>query len=52
VTKCSTKSSADRCKAPKGGSSCVGELASCCDACAGGSCVPPSPSGAFLDVEQ
>jgi hypothetical protein len=33
VTKCSIKSSADRCTAPLGGSACVGTHASCCDAC-------------------
>jgi hypothetical protein len=46
-TKCSTKSNADRCKAPKGGSACVGSLPSCCDACTDGGCAG-SPSGAFL----
>jgi hypothetical protein len=45
-TKCSTKSSADRCTAPRGGSACVGNFASCCDACTDGGCA--SPSGAFL----
>src|SRR4029453_13474788 len=34
--KCSTKSSADKCKAPKGGQACVGTTPSCCDACAAG----------------
>src|SRR5262245_39095389 len=29
--KCSTKSSADRCKPPKGGQACVGSTPSCCD---------------------
>jgi hypothetical protein len=48
TTKCSTKSSADRCKAPKGGSACVSTFASCCDACTTGGCAS-SPSGAFLD---
>lgn len=48
VTKCSTKSKADRCKPPKGGSACVGTLASCCDACTSSGCAG-SPSGAFLD---
>ena len=48
TTKCSTKSSADHCKAPKGGSACVGVHASCCDACTASGCA--SPSGAFLDT--
>src|SRR5262245_35622619 len=47
VTKCSTKSSGDRCKAPKGGSACVSTFASCCDACTESGCAA-SPSGAFL----
>jgi len=47
VTKCSTKSNADRCKAPKGGSACVSTFASCCDACTTSGCAA-SPSGAFL----
>ena len=46
-TKCSTKSSADRCKAPKGGRACVSTFASCCDACTTSGCAA-SPSGAFL----
>jgi hypothetical protein len=48
TTKCSTKSNADRCKAPKGGSACVGSFASCCDACTASGCAGGSPSGAFL----
>src|SRR5262249_16976108 len=48
VTKCSTKSSADRCKPQKGGTSCVGTFASCCDACTSSGCAT-SPSGAFVD---
>ena len=47
-TKCTTKSSAARCRAPKGGSACVGNVSSCCDACTATGCAP-SPSGAFLD---
>jgi hypothetical protein len=46
-TSCSTKASMSACKAPKGGSACVGVQASCCDACTAGGCA--SPSGAFLD---
>ena len=34
--KCSTKSSAGRCKAPKGGQACVGTATSCCDSCGAG----------------
>lgn len=40
-TRCSIKKGADKCKAPKGGSACVGLLSSCCDACGTGGCVPP-----------
>ena len=35
---CSVKSGAAACKAPKGGAMCVGDLPSCCDACAAGNC--------------
>ena len=35
---CSVKKSAAACKAPKGGTACVGSQSSCCDACAGTSC--------------
>src|SRR2546422_133663 len=39
---CSIKSNAALCKAPRGGTACVGSLPSCCDACApDGSCVSP-----------
>jgi hypothetical protein len=41
--KCSTKSSAEKCKAPKGGQACVGTAASCCDSCGAG-----SPDGSFV----
>lgn len=47
VTKCSTKSSADRCTPPAGGTACVGQFSSCCDACTPTGCAA-SPSGAFL----
>jgi hypothetical protein len=49
VTKCSTKSSAERCRPPRNGSACVGAFASCCDACTASGCAPASPSGAFVD---
>jgi hypothetical protein len=52
VTKCSTKSGADKCKVPRGGSACVGSFASCCDACTSSGCAPSSPSSAFLDLGQ
>src|SRR5438876_902450 len=40
--KCSIKHSAAECKAPHGGTACVGQVPSCCDACgAGGTCPPP-----------
>jgi len=48
VTSCSTKSSSDKCKPPKGGSACTGNFASCCDACTSSGCAT-SPSGAFVD---
>jgi plastocyanin len=35
---CSVKSGAAACKPPMGGSMCVGDLPSCCDACAAGNC--------------
>jgi hypothetical protein len=43
-TRCSIKKDASKCKAPKGGTSCVGQTTSCCDACANG-CpgVTPTP---------
>jgi len=41
-TTCSIKRSADACKAPRGGSACVGQVPSCCDACGpDGTCPPP-----------
>jgi len=39
-TTCSVKSGAAACTPPKGGSMCVGDVPSCCDSCAAGSCVP------------
>ena len=36
---CSVKSSATACTPPKGGSMCVGNVPSCCEACGAGSCV-------------
>ena len=38
---CSIKRTGSACKAPKGGSACVGDQPSCCDACGGAAC----PSG-------
>jgi plastocyanin len=35
---CSVKSDAAGCTPPKGGSMCVGDVPSCCDACGGGAC--------------
>lgn len=43
-TRCSIKNGADRCKAPKGGSACVGFLSSCCDGCDPGGCVTATPT--------
>jgi len=42
-TRCNIKRGADRCVAPAGGSACVGEWTSCCDACVAGGCAPPPP---------
>jgi hypothetical protein len=43
-TTCSIVGSAARCKAPSGGSACVGQFASCCDACTATGCAPtPTP---------
>jgi hypothetical protein len=46
-TNCSTRRSVSSCKAPRGGSACVGVHASCCDSCTTSGCA--SPSGAFID---
>ncbi|HLK11364.1 MAG TPA: hypothetical protein VKW76_08280 [Candidatus Binatia bacterium] len=44
-TKCSIKPSAAKCRAPGGGTACVGMVSSCCDACdASGGCAPPPPT--------
>ncbi len=37
-TKCGTKSNSDKCTAPSGGTACVGQFTSCCDACSGTGC--------------
>lgn len=42
VQKCSIKRSAAACKPPKGGTACVGDRPSCCDACGGATCPPPA----------
>jgi len=41
-TTCSIKRDAALCKAPKHGSACPGQQASCCDACGPGGCFAPS----------
>jgi hypothetical protein len=43
VTRCSIKSSTEKCTAPRGGQACVGSFTSCCDACHDGGCVSPTP---------
>jgi hypothetical protein len=43
-TSCSIKSSMARCTAPRGGSACVGNFSSCCEACDGDGCVPVEPT--------
>jgi len=40
VTKCSIKRDAARCRAPSGGTACLGSLSSCCDACPTGCPTP------------
>jgi len=42
VQTCSIKRSAAACKRPRGGSACVGDQASCCDACGGATCPLPT----------
>lgn len=43
-TTCSIVSDASRCKAPSGGTACVGQYSSCCDACTATGCRPtPTP---------
>ena len=39
TAKCEIKSSTTKCVPPKGGTACVASHASCCDACANGTCV-------------
>src|SRR5262245_11479057 len=41
-TRCVVKPDAAHCRAPAGGTACVGAFASCCDACATGGCVTTS----------
>src|SRR6185503_1458083 len=40
--KCRIRSSSESCTAPPGGTACVGDQPSCCDACATGTCAPTS----------
>jgi len=42
VQRCSIKPSALGCKRPRGGSVCVSDQPSCCDACGGPTCPPPA----------
>ncbi len=44
VTRCSVKSGPAKCVAPRGGSRCVGQFASCCDACTASGCAAPTTS--------
>jgi hypothetical protein len=48
-TRCSVARDASRCRAPQGGSACVGAFSSCCDACTATGCAatptpPPTPT--------
>jgi hypothetical protein len=43
-TKCSIKNSADKCRAPRGGSATPGGAGSCCDGCGGGSTTTAPPT--------
>jgi len=55
-TTCSVKKDASKCRAPNGGSACVGRFAHCCDACTAGGCAPETvrcctgTSPSMLDV--
>lgn len=40
VTRCSIKGGPEKCVAPIGGAACVGQFASCCEACRAGGCAP------------
>lgn len=45
TTSCRVKPDAGMCRAPRGGSACVGAFTSCCDACITGGCAPvPTPT--------
>jgi hypothetical protein len=44
VTKCSIKKDATKCRAPKGGSACLGLMSSCCGACLATGCAGPTPT--------
>lgn len=45
VTKGALKNDADACRAPAGGSACVGSYTSLCDACGAGGCAPRCGNG-------
>ncbi len=45
ITRAALKNSADSCRAPAGGSACVGSYASLCDACGAGGCTPRCGNG-------
>src|SRR6266516_2603573 len=47
-TKCCIKPRDAACRAPKGGSACIGTAASCCDACSSGTCAPPETTTTTL----
>jgi hypothetical protein len=40
TTSCHIKRDAGRCRAPRGGTACVGSFSSCCDACTSTGCAP------------
>src|SRR6185295_10686006 len=40
ATTCSVKRKASKCRAPRGGAACVGQVESCCDACTASGCAP------------
>ncbi len=42
-TMCAIKSRATACAAPNGGTACVGQFPSCCDACTASGCATPPP---------
>jgi hypothetical protein len=51
-TRCSIRPSAERCRAPRGGSACAGAHQSCCDACTAGGCASVCGNGIVEPGEE